>query len=99
MQLQTTPILKNPVVYFCSLFVDVRSYIGAVYRNRCPNLESFLASVLPSDYNRFGPVITKTIDVILDMFEKYDVPSCKLGIQNFSNYMKAQIFGRISGFS
>ena len=49
--------------------------------------------------NRFGPVITKSIDVIFDMFEKYNVSGYTLGIQYFFNYIKTPIFGQISGFN
>ena len=49
--------------------------------------------------NRFGPVITKTIDVIFDMFEKYNVSGYRLGIQYFFNNIKTPIFGQICGFN
>ena len=58
---------------------DVQEFVGDAYRNRCTELGPYLTQLLasvPGDYDRFVPVIISGADVILDMFENYDVPGC-----------------------
>ena len=58
---------------------DVQEFVGDAYRNRCTELGPFLTQVLagvPGDYDRFVPVIETGAEVILDMFENYNVAGC-----------------------
>ena len=63
---------------------DVQEFVGDAYRNRCTELGSYVAQFLASvssDYDRTVPVIITGAEVILDMFENYNVAGC--GRYNF----------------
>ena len=65
--------------FFHSLMNDVQELVGYAYCNRCTELGPFLTQFLAGfsgDYDRFVPVIITGAEVILDMFENYNVAGC-----------------------
>ena len=67
------------IAFFCSLINGVQEFVGDAYRNRCTKLEPYLTQLfvdVPGDYDRFVPVIIRGAEVILDMFENYNVAGC-----------------------